>query len=375
MAFANRALVVGAGIAGLCAAISLRRRGIEVDVVEKNRENGVLGIGIVLPGNSLRALHSLGVLDRVMAQGFPFGSFVFSDAAGNHPRKVPGALTAGPDYPAMMGITRPDYSAILTEAALAAGARITYESTAESFTQDAGGVDVTLTGGAQARYDILIGADGLHSAIRRKVFGDIAEPVFSGQAGWRINVPRHPGVENLHVYDGGPGGKAGLVPLRRDLMYMWLTDQTSDPTPPKGDLAALLRQKMAGFGGMIAETRDRYLVEGAKVIWKRFDLVDLPTPWYRGRILVIGDGAHATSAHLGQGAALAVEDAVVLGEELAKGADVAAVFERFMARRYERVNLIQSWSHQICRWEIEKTPNADFVGLTARAMELVKQPF
>jgi 2-polyprenyl-6-methoxyphenol hydroxylase-like FAD-dependent oxidoreductase len=309
-----------------------------------------------------------------MAAGFPFGGLVFCDAAGNRHRKVPGAATAGPDYPAMMGITRPEYSAILTDAAVAAGARITYESTAESFTQDDRGVHVTLTGGAQERYDVLIGADGIHSAVRRSVFGDIAEPVFSGQAGWRITVPRHPGVEDLNVYDGGPGGKAGLVPLRHDLMYMFLTDQTSDPTPPSGDRVSLLRQKMAAFGGMVAETRDKYLVGGAKVIWKRFDQVDLPNPWYRGRVVVIGDGAHATSAHLGQGAAMAVEDAVVLGEELAREGEIAAAFERFMTRRYERANLIQTWSHQICRWEIEKTPNADFVGLTAKAMELVKQP-
>ena len=102
--------------------------------------------------------------------------------------------------------------------------------------------------------------------------------------------------------------------------------------------------------------------------------MSLPRPWYKGRVIIIGDAAHATSAHLGQGGAMAIEDAVVLGEELGRDTDVATAFERVMDRRFERANKIQQWSEQLCRWEIERAPDADHTGVVARAFALVSEP-
>jgi 2-polyprenyl-6-methoxyphenol hydroxylase-like FAD-dependent oxidoreductase len=374
MSAAKRALVVGGGIGGLSAAIALRRRGIEVDVVEKSRANVVLGVGIILQGNALRALHALGVLDACLVAGCPFKGFTFFDAQGNNPRTLLGALTAGPQYPAMLGITRAAYSDILTQAAREANARLFYERTVKRLAQDDGGVEVTFSEGDPARYDVVVAADGIYSSIRQMLFGRSGAPRYTGQAAWRVNLPRPKEVDTLQLYESEGGRKAGLVPLRDDIMYLFLNDQSPDPSPPKGNLAEMLRERLGAFGGLISDMRDRHIDDSSQIVWKTFDVVDLPTPWYCGRVIIIGDAAHAATAHLGQGGAMASEDALVVAEELDGSDSVQLSLERFMRRRYQRVHLIQEWSHQICKWEIEKTPGADPLGLTAKAFELVQQP-
>jgi 2-polyprenyl-6-methoxyphenol hydroxylase-like FAD-dependent oxidoreductase len=374
MGAAKRTLIVGGGIGGLSAAIALRQRGIEVDLIEKSRANLVPGVGIILQGNALRALHALGVLDACLAAGCPFKGFTFFDAQGRNPRRLLGALTAGPHYPAMLGITRAAYSDILTQSARQTKARISYQITVKTLAQDDNGVEVTFSDGRSARYDVVVAADGIYSSIRQMIFGSSGAPCYTGQAAWRVNLPRPKEVDTLQLYESDGGRKAGLVPLRDDLMYLFLNDQTPDPSPPKDNLAARLRDRLGPFGGLISDMRDCHIHDSSEIVWKTFDVVDLPAPWHRGRVIIIGDAAHAATAHLGQGGAMASEDALVLAEELDGSDSVPVALECFMRRRYQRVHLIQEWSHQICRWEIEKTPGADPVGLTAKAFELVQQP-
>lgn len=357
----------------MSAAIALRHKGVDVDLIEKHEANAVLGIGIILQGNALRALATLGVLDAVMAVGQEYAGFTFFDRNGENARHILGERTAGPDYPAMMGITRPAYSAILTEAAEAAGATIRYGVTVASLDQDADGVDVVFSDGRRARYDLVIGADGIHSATRRMIFGDEAVPRYSGQSAWRVNFPRPDSVDMLQTYDCGFGDKAGLVPLSRDLMYMYVTDKTPTPTLPEGDLREVLRAKLAGYGGMIGELRDT-LPDSDKILWKPFEVVRLPAPWYKGRVLIIGDGAHAMTAHLGQGGAMAIEDAVVIAEELAASPDIDAALTGFMDRRFDRASRVQNWSDQLCQWEIDRSPEADHYGVMQQALALVRNP-
>jgi 2-polyprenyl-6-methoxyphenol hydroxylase-like FAD-dependent oxidoreductase len=100
----------------------------------------------------------------------------------------------------------------------------------------------------------------------------------------------------------------------------------------------------------------------------------MPAPWYRGRVVLIGDAAHATSPHVGQGAAMAMEDAIVLAEEATADVPLAGALERFMGRRYERCAFIWRVSRQIGRWEIANDPEADFIGLTAQSIHVTAEP-
>lgn len=367
----SNVLIVGGGIGGLSAAVALCRQGIKVDVVEKYQTDAVLGIGIILQGNALRALHSLGMFEEVRRHGYPYDGFAYYDAQGQNRHFLKGDLIAGPEYPSMMGITRPDYAHILTTAADKSGARVRTGMSITALAQDADGVDVTFTDGTTGRYDVVVGADGIYSITRQLVFGKIAEPRYSGQAAWRVNFPRE--TDELESYDGGEGDRAGVVPLSETIMYMYVTDKADEPVEPKGDLREVLTRKLANYGGRIGHLRDT-LPPADQIVWKPFLVVDLPAPWFKGRVVILGDAAHASTAHLGQGGAMAIEDAVVLAEELGKDIDVDTAFRNYMDRRLPRAGKIKEWSELLCRQEIERSPDADHIGIAAKAFELVKQP-
>jgi 2-polyprenyl-6-methoxyphenol hydroxylase-like FAD-dependent oxidoreductase len=123
----------------------------------------------------------------------------------------------------------------------------------------------------------------------------------------------------------------------------------------------------------MAAMRDQ-ITDSSRVVYRPLEALLLPQPWYRGRILLIGDAAHATTPHLGQGSAQAVEDAVVLGELLAREAPLPQLLEEFMQRRFERCRFIVESSLQLGEWEQTPVSTADPVGLTARMLETVAAP-
>ena len=169
---------------------------------------------------------------------------------------------------------------------------------------------------AKRAYDLVIGADGLHSQIRELLFPDV-KPKLTGQVVWRYNLPRIEGLDKIRVYIG-PTGTAGFVPLADDLMYMLTIEKPPEGTPlrlPREGLAATYRERLAGFGGPVAEQRE-LIVDDDAVVYRPVENVVVPAPWYRDNVVLIGDAAHATSPHCGQGAAQAIEDALVLTQEL-----------------------------------------------------------
>jgi 2-polyprenyl-6-methoxyphenol hydroxylase-like FAD-dependent oxidoreductase len=370
-------LVVGGGIGGLCTAVSLRRRGVEVRVVEINPRWDVYGVGIIQPGNALRALGELGLAAECLRQGFGFPGHQFFDRDGNvltPPFDFP--LPPGAPGPAVNGITRPRLHRILQDAVLASGAQVDTGVTVSSLVQAGEHVDVELSDGTSGAYDLVVGADGINSLVRSMVFGPELRAQYIGQVCWRYNIPRPPEVDRLRMYVGSRG-KAGLVPLAEDLMYTLLIEKPPEGAPlklPTEGIAAVYRERLAEYGGPIGEIRDRFITDDAAVVYRPVEAIIVPAPWYRGRVLLIGDAAHATSPHVGQGAAQAVEDAVVLGEEVERGGPVEEVLDRFMARRFERCKLVVEGSRQISEWEQAGDEHADFEGVTARVSAAVAAP-
>jgi 2-polyprenyl-6-methoxyphenol hydroxylase-like FAD-dependent oxidoreductase len=372
---ATKVLVVGGGIGGLSAVIALRARGADVDLVELNPKWDVYGVGIIQPGNAIRALDALGVAEQAIAAGFAMDGDRFHLADGTvvadneHPRVL------GPDYPGLNGITRPRLHEILTGAVKRSGAKVALGVTVARIEPGPDGVEVELTDGRSAAYELVIGADGIHSAVRALAFPEAAEPQPSGQVVWRYNLPRPREVDKLWMFTG-TDGKAGLVPLAEEEMYLLLIE-----TPPPGvpvrpapdQLAPLLRERLAEFGGIIAEQRE-LITDSDRVVYRPIETVWVEPPWHRGRVVLIGDAAHATSPHVGQGAAMAMEDALVLAEELSGRRPLAAALERFGERRYERVRTICEISTQIGRWEMDRVADADFVGLTIQSVVTTAAP-
>ncbi|MPT17290.1 MAG: FAD-binding protein [Pseudomonas sp.] len=373
MSTPNRVLVVGGGIGGLCTAIALRRKGVSVDLIELKSEWTVYGVGIIQQGNVLREMSRLGLLDAYLDAAYAFEDVAIYTTDGHQLVRIPGMRLAGPQYPANVGISRRALHKVLSETAIELGAKVTLGLSVESLAQDDNGVDVQFTDGTKGRYDLVVGADGLYSKVRSLVFGDRYQPRFTGQSVWRYNFPRPAHLDHLATYMG-PLGNAGLVPLSDSLMYMFVTSHEPDkPWMENDELAAQMRQRLQGFGGPIAELREQ-IVDNDEVVYKPLEAVFVDEPWYRGRVVIIGDAAHATTPHLGQGAGMAIEDAWVLGEELTSNGSVAEQLTRFMKRRYERCKYIAEKSLLAGEREIARDSSFDRAGLVKEMLEVTAQP-
>src|ERR1700730_2778398 len=375
MAPVQRVLIVGGGVGGLSTAIGLRNAGVSVDIVEIKKEWTVYHVGIIVLSNFLRAMVALGIADRCVAAGFPYEGLRFCDVQGSVLGEVPGTKLAGPAYPACLGMSRPALHAILSETAMQAGAKACLGVSVSQFVQSDDKVRVKFTDGTAGDYDLVVGADGVRSQVRSMAFGSQIQPRFTGQGVWRYGVPRPKDLNWCVLYDGKQRGKAGVVPLTQESAYLFrVLAEPGNPRFPDHLLHELLRERLHGFGGIIATIRDTYITDPTKAVYRPLEALLLPPPWYRGRVLLIGDAAHATTPHLGQGAAQAVEDAVVLAELCATGASVPELLDAFMKRRYERNKFVVEASVQIGEWEQHPTPDADFIGLTAKSREFTAEP-
>jgi 2-polyprenyl-6-methoxyphenol hydroxylase-like FAD-dependent oxidoreductase len=378
MAAVENVLIVGGGAAGLCAAIALRKRKIGVDIVEINDEIRPLGSGLTMNGASLRALRHIDetTLEQCVRSGAGHPALTFRTADGSLMYRVPMPQAAGPEYPGGFGIMRPVLWGLLAEAAQDHGAKIRLHTTVASIDQRPYAVDVELTDGSRASYDLLVGADGLRSRVRELVFPDAPTPFFTGQTVWRAVVPRPEDPDHDIAMYYGPRTKAGVNPVSDTHMYVFVVENTPTITrPPRERWPELIRGLLVEFGGVIAWARER-MTDPEKIDRRPLHAVLVPSPWHRGRVLLIGDAAHATTPHLAMGAGIAIEDAAVLGEVLADSDDLAAALDSFMTRRFERCRLVVDNSLQLGEWE--KNPDAadaDPAGLTDTTQVAMAVPF
>jgi 2-polyprenyl-6-methoxyphenol hydroxylase-like FAD-dependent oxidoreductase len=364
-------LIVGGGIAGLTSAIAMRRRGFQVEVIEKDPDWTVYGVGIIQQGNVIRAMDELGLLQQYLDAAFGFDHVDVYRPDGQLAARVPSPrLVEG--QPANLGVARPALHKVLGDKAIGAGARVRLGLTAARLDDDGTGVDVRFSDGAAGRYDLVIGADGVHSATRRAIFPQVPEPEFTGQSVWRYNFPRPDGMDCLRSYDGPIG--MGLVPLSDGLMYMFATTpEPGNPRYPRQGLAAVMRAKLKDAPPGIAELVPQ-ITDDEAVVYKPEECVFLEGDWHKGRIVLAGDAVHAATPHLGQGAGMAIEDALVLADELAKADAPQRAFEAYRERRFERCELTVRMSRAICDAQLGKGPPVNPAAATARMFEIMARP-
>jgi 2-polyprenyl-6-methoxyphenol hydroxylase-like FAD-dependent oxidoreductase len=368
----ERVLIVGGGIGGLCLAVALRDRGIVVDILEIKRDWKVYGVGIIQQSNVVRAMAQLGLVDEYLAASFPFENVAIHAPDGHLLATLPGRRLAGPNYPANLGIARPALHDVLTRAAADRGASVRLGCTVDAIEQNADAVTVTLSDGEQETYDLVVGADGVHSKVRSLVFPEAPAPRFTGQGVWRYNFARLPEVDHLLSFVG-PGG-AGLVPIADDLMYMFVVcTEPANQRPVKDQIHILMQARASAYGGMIGRIRSQ-ITDPAKVVYRPVEIVMVPDPWFKGRVVLIGDAAHTTSPHLGQGAGMAVEDAIVLGQELNAPGSLDESLARFMRRRYGRCRFIVEKSELVGTWQMNHSPEANIPALVNEMIEVTARP-
>jgi len=362
MTVVKNALIIGGGIGGLTAARALCQQGIKVDLIEKESKWTVYGVGIIQPNNFLRALDKIGLAQSCIERGGPFDVWRVYDAPGNLLLDPEPNNDAAPHLPPNNGITRPILHEILIKGAQEVGANIRLGVKATSLDDDGESVKVEFSDGSNKRYDVVIAYDGVFSDTRKMLFGDKYTPKYLGQGVWRYNLPRPVEVDTAGIVVGSDS-KVGLVPMSPTLMYIFLLTKENDDTWYGGpDLADQMRGRMKEYGGLVGRLREQ-IVDPNAVVYRPFMGVFVENPWRKGRVILAGDAAHTTSAHLAQGAAMAVEDAVLLGDLLGKNGSFEDVVSEFMDRRYDRVKYVVDSSAQIAAWELEKwqgihNPNA-----------------
>jgi 2-polyprenyl-6-methoxyphenol hydroxylase-like FAD-dependent oxidoreductase len=359
----------------MSAAIALRKNGVDVDLVEIDPGWRNYGAGISLAPATLRTFRHLGILDAFLEHGSATDNVELRLPHGPVVATLPTPRLAGPDVPGGGAIMRPALARILAEATRAAGATVHLGCTFTAIQQDDDGVEVTRTDGQGGRYDLVIGADGLHSQTRAAVFPDAPHPRYTGQAVWRAVLPRVPEITTVTMWVG-QRMKPGVNPVSRAEMYMFITEpRPTNQHVETNDLVAQMRALLADFPDPLLQQLREQIGSDSQIVFRPIESLLMPQPWFRGRVVLIGDTVHATTPHLASGACIGMEDALVLAEELDRVEDVDSALRAFQHRRWDRCRMVVDNSARLGEIEIangDKNEHAQIMGASMRALA---QPF
>jgi len=337
----TRVLIAGGGIAGLTAATAMRRQGADVDLVERTDRWEAVGAGIAVQPNGMRALRELGLGDVVERAGARVRRWLFRDQRGDVLCDIDLEAFWGTVGP-FIGIERTTLHDALRSGASSARCRLGTWIT--SLAERDRVVSVEFSDGSEREYDLVIGADGIFSGVRALALG--ATPVaYGGQMAWRSVAPiRAPELDSVQFWLGD-GCFFGLCPVGGDRTYGFGNVTEPRSHEPIAGRLERLRRRFAGFGGLVrdylASLASDEAIHCAPIEWVEAER------WHVGRVLLIGDAAHASSPMMGQGGCMAMEDARVLAEISAAAASADDALEQFIARRRPRTDWVQRESRAI----------------------------
>ncbi|MEQ4305700.1 FAD-dependent oxidoreductase [Plantactinospora sp. B6F1] len=362
------AVVVGAGIGGLCAALALRRQGWRVTVLERAPAFGTAGAGITLMSNALAGLAALGLGERIRAAGRVEAAGGSRTADGRWLARMAAADLVDQLGTESLGIHRARLHEIL-HAALPEGTTVvTGAEVVEVVAGPPAEVSYVCEGARRTlRAELVVGADGLRSVVRRRLWPETPAPAYVGSTAWRGVTDRPWTGELLVAITWAPGAEFGMVPLGDGRVY-WFGAVTAPEGQRDADELAAVRERFGSWHPPIPRLLDATSPSGVL----RNDLYHLGTPlgsYVRGAVALLGDAAHAMTPNLGQGAAQAIEDAVVLGSCLPEGVGVPAGLARYDAERRPRSQRVARASYQIGRFG-QQLRNPLAVGLRNVMMRL-----
>jgi 2-polyprenyl-6-methoxyphenol hydroxylase-like FAD-dependent oxidoreductase len=331
-----RVLIVGAGIAGLTLGRALHRTGLTVELIEQRTEWRAEGGGIAVQPNAIRVLRALGLDGAVERAGERVRRWCFCDEAGEILSVIDLEKLWG-DVGPFVGIERTRLQQVLVAGIEGVPCRLGI--TIRTLTQHDGYVAVTFSDSSSDIYDLVVGADGITSTVRMLVLGAIS-PAYSGAMAWRSIAPIRPcGLRDLQFLLGN-GCFFGLCPVGSERTYGFGNVTGRRTRKPVAGRLDQLRRLFAGFGNSVQEylgalTSDEQIHCGP-IEWVASE------QWHHGRVVLIGDAAHASSPMMGQGGCMAMEDALVLTESLVNYDTLADALNGYVARRRPRIN----WVHQ-----------------------------
>lgn len=375
MTAVNKVLVIGGGFSGMAAAIQMRRAGIAVDLVEIDPHWQPMGAGITISGPTLRALQTLGVYEQVAEQGWVANGVELCIPTGQKIADLQTPQPVGSNVAAGGGIMRPVLASILAQATRAAGVDVRLGCTHSSIEQTADAVTVCFTDGSTGVYDLVVGADGVHSKLREQFFPEVKPPEYIGQGVWRAVMPRPEAIVRPRMWLG-EHIKLGVNPVSKTHMYMFITEDR--PTKEHIDQSTwpqVFAGLMRGFPDpLVAALIPEALKPEAAIDYRPLANLLVPAPWNRGRLVLIGDTVAATTPHLASGACIGIESGIVLGEEVAATDDLQTALDRFHARRFERCRLVIHNSERLCRIEIDGGDKQEHQQIMRESLMALAQP-
>jgi 2-polyprenyl-6-methoxyphenol hydroxylase-like FAD-dependent oxidoreductase len=338
-----RVLIVGSGIAGQTLACSLAKRGIECRIVELKSDFQILGSGMYVQNNALRALLDIGVTEEIVARGWhaPDHTSLIADRGGAVLATSTIPPIPGYNLPGTNPIARPVLHEILHAAVEQAQIPLKMGTTVTELRNSDRSCDVVFSDGSEETFDLVVGADGIRSKVRDLVFGEVT-PEYSGFSNWRATLPRSASVERV-IWQIGDGKSFGIIPISDHEVYIaGVSKEPGNPRFEKSGFVGMMRERFAEFGGPAHELMNA-ITTPDQIIYTPIEEVTMPRPWSKGRVVVLGDAAHASTPFWAQGASMAIEDTVLLAQLLERKPIEEALVE-WEDRRVPRCLFVQEGS-------------------------------
>jgi 2-polyprenyl-6-methoxyphenol hydroxylase-like FAD-dependent oxidoreductase len=341
-----RILVVGGGIAGLTLTGLLQQRGFKPTLVEQIPEYGTVGYVIVLWPSGSRILKGLGVYRSLLDVGLQFTTYNVSDERGQmlHSYSVKNVTEK---YGPMLSTYRPDLINVIKEAVDPDSIRM--NTTVDKIDQTNDEVHVAFNDGTEETYDLVVGCDGVRSKTRNMVFGDVPLS-YSGMNGWSFWVK--PNIaKTLQIAEyWGTGKFFGIWPTKGRLsVFTSIRNNVQEPDPVESRIDRI-QENFKNFGGLVPEILEG-LDDPNEIFHGHYNDLTMKK-WHKGRVVLVGDAAHAILPTAGGGVSMAMESAAVLADELTRADSkyIEQSFESYITRRRARVAKIQNQSRMMGKY-------------------------
>lgn len=345
MVFKGRIAIVGGGIGGLCTAIALQKAGLETIVFESSPEFKPVGAGLMLGNNAIRALAKLGLDQVVVEAGRILEAIIICDKKGKPLSKMNTKFVSEQFGTDNVAIHRAALHEILLRNLKSD--TLAFGKKCVDFYQEGKKVRLKFEDGTEETVDYVIASDGIHSVFRKKLIPN-SSPRYAGYTCWRgvVNIGQSELDQDVATETWGSNGRFGIVPLAEHKVYWFACvnapmNDSETSTFRKNKIYSIFKDYHNPIPKLINATKDEDII--------RNDIIDIaPIKQFAfGRVLLIGDAAHATTPNMGQGAGQAIEDAIFLASCLNKTLKIEDAFKHFEILRVKRTAKIIKMSRRI----------------------------